>query len=841
MRIVVNGIQQDTDSPPARRLLAYLRQDLGLTGAKEGCWEGECGSCTVLVGGKPVLACQTPLEQVDGRSVITAEGLEEDGELHPVQQALIDAEASQCGYCTPGMAVRAAALLASDLEPDDAAVDAAMAPNLCRCGSYDRIRRAVHRAADVMAGRAQAPAPLETEPAALPPLLPRPRRPWDLCAPEEREWFEILGDGLVVVWSPRDEAVGAVWTTSRDAWLHVAPSGEVTAFTGKVDVGQDNVTAFRLLVAEELRIDARRVRVVHGDTDVCPFDLGTFGSRSMPDAGMALRRAAAGARALLSEHALEDRERRLVVLSEEPALTPPAKWVTAGHEGLAPRRRDAVTGRRRFVSDMKLPGMWHGAVIRPPAPGVTLRAFDETRARGLVGEASLVVDGSFVGVAAESSPAAHRAASAVEACAEWDEPAPIGEDLERYLREHPAPADGWAPPVDEVSGDVEGALAASAHVLEATYRTAYLAHTPLETRAAIAHFEGDRLTVLVGTQTPFRVRSELAAGLGIEEAAVRVVVPPTGGGYGGKHGGDVALEAARLARIAERPVMVHWSRAEEIRWGYARPMAVVDVRAGIDRAGAITAWDFLDVNAGTPGITAPYRAAASRIRFQPAQSPVRQGSYRALAAPANHFARECHIDELAAKAGLDPVEFRLRNLDDDRLREVLRAVAQHAGWRGTPAASGPALRTGTGVAAGLEKDARVATVASVEVDDDGALRVTRIVTAYDCGAVVNPETVRSQIEGGTAMALGGALYESLTVEHGRVARTTLGEYRLPRFPDVPHVEVVLVARSDIQPAGAGETPLVTVAPAIANAVFDATGDRYRQLPLAPGGTLPRAG
>jgi nicotinate dehydrogenase subunit B len=601
------------------------------------------------------------------------------------------------------------------------------------------------------------------------------------------------------------------------------------------------------------------VRVVQGDTDFCPFDAGTFGSRSMPDSGEALRRAAAGAREELARQPLEPGERRLVVLREEPALTAPTAWRLAGRSGHAAERVDAVTGHRRYVSDLERPGMLHGAVLRPPVPGARLVAFDAGRLATVRGASNpqLVEDGDLVGVLAGDEMLARRGVETLEASFEDRPPGP--ENIVAHLCEHPAEPEGWERALDERDGDVEQALASSDQVLEESYTTAYLAHTPLETRAAVAEWEGGRLTVWVGTQTPFRVRAQLAGHLGLPEKDVRVIVPPTGGAFGGKHGGDVALEAARLARVAGRPVRVHWSRAEEIVFGYLRPMAVIDVRAGLDSDGRLTAWDFTDYNAGTAGIGFPYRAGAHRIRYQPAASPVAQGSYRALAATANHFARESHLDGLAHLAGVDPLRFRLEHLEDERLAHVLEVAAGRAGWRLTshadasptdqPPTNGldapgrndravdhdPKRQTGHGLAAGLEKGGRVATCADVSVDEDGSVKVTRIVTAYDCGAIVNPDTVVNQIEGATVMALGGALREAVPVARGRVSGATLVGYEVPRFSDIPQIEVILVDRPDLPPAGAGETPLICVAPAIGNAIFDATSRRVCSLPMLSSG------
>jgi len=843
--VVVNGRRQRLPEHPAGRLLDWLRGALGLTGTKPGCGEGQCGACTVLLDGNPVMACQLSLAAVAGRRVTTIEGLSADGRLHPVQEAMVEEHAIQCGYCAPGMALRAAALLEADPDPDDGVIAEALEPNLCRCGGYRRLRRTVHRAAALRRGGGLGrtdPGPLDPgRGTSLPGWAVRPSRPWDLTAPEDRDHEGVLGPGLVSVWVPPPSAPGA-WPASGGAWLHVAPSGRVTAFSGKVDVGQDNRTAFALLVAEELGADLDDVEVVEGDTDVCPFDIGTFGSRSMPDSGEPLRRAAAGARHEMAIEVAAGRSSvpadhcRVVVVDHEPTLVAPSDRRLVGRRGNECSPVDAVTGRRRYVSDLELPAMAHGAILRPPVPGATLLGAATSAAEALP-EVKVVRAGNLVGVVAPDPATAHRAVAGIEA--EWELPEPVAADLVGYLRHHPAPATGWGGPVDERRGDLEGALGTAAVVVEATYTTAYLAHVPLETRAAVARWDGERVTVFTGTQVPFGVRRQVAAAVGVGEADVRVVVPPTGGAFGGKHTGEVATEAALLAREAGCPVEVHWTRAEEFRFGTVRPMAVIDVRAGVDRDGSLVAWDFLDVNAGAAALRPPYPTGASRLRYQPAASPLRQGSYRALAANANNFARESVIDELAQACGADPVAFRLALLDDERLAEVLRAAADRFGWSASAAAAdvagGPTV--GYGVALGLEKDGRVATCVELTVGDDRSVAVRRVVTAYECGTVVNPDTVVNQIEGATMMALGGALLEAVPVDHGRFVDPSLAGYPVPRFCDLPEIEVVLLDRPEVPSAGAGETPMIAVAPAVANALFDATGRRHRHLPLAPGRRL----
>jgi len=308
-----------------------------------------------------------------------------------------------------------------------------------------------------------------------------------------------------------------------------------------------------------------------------------------------------------------------------------------------------------------------------------------------------------------------------------------------------------------------------------------------------------------------------------------VIVPLTGGGFGGKHTVELAIDAARLARSSGRPVKIRWSREEEFRWAYLRPAAVVDVRSGASREGRITAWDLTDLNAGAAGIESPYDFRNQRLTYQPAASPLPQGSYRALAATANTFARESHLDELAHRLDQDPLDLRLAHVADERLEAALEAVAERIGWARRARGSGH----GMGIAGGIEKEGRIATAVEVRALAGRPLEIVRIVTAYDCGAVVNPHNLASQIEGATVMGLGGALFEAIHFEDGRVLNPAFSQYRVPRFHDVPPIDVILLDRKDVPPAGAGETPMIALAPALANAVFEATGRRLRALPLLP--------
>jgi nicotinate dehydrogenase subunit B len=842
--IIINHERQPAELGPDRSLLLVLRDDLRLTGAKPACGEGVCGACTVLLDGVPVRACMTSAAAAAGREVTTIEGLAGSGVLDPVQQAFLDEGAVQCGYCIPGMVLAAVALLRSNPDPDPVEIRAALAGNVCRCGGYGRIERAVVRA--VASVREHELSPLAPAVGQLPRPAWfwefRPAAPWDLTPFDRREYFELLGDGLVVVLEPESPrapadpgrlAAGSFAAPSGGAWLHVGVDGVVTAFTGKVDLGQDNRTALSLLVAEELGVEPGAVRLVMGDTDLCPLDVGTFGSRSLPGAGEDLRMCAAGAGALIGTHGPPRPGWRRIELV--PAGTQPnasASWRSAGRPTARVTATALLTGAHRFPSDLARPRMLHGRVLRAPAYGAGLLGVDLGRAQSIDG-VTVVHEAGIVAVAAPEAATAARALAAIEA--EWTAPSqPSEPDLAAHLRAHPIDGVGWEAAQCDEQGDVDRALAAADVRLAQTYTTAYISHASLEPRVALAEWDDGRLTVWTGAQQPYTVRHELALALAIRERDVRVLVPDFGGGFGSKHTEEIAIAAAALARAADRPVRVALTREEEFRFSYLRPAAVIDVRSGARRDGTITVWEFANLNSGAAGLPSPYAAENRRVSFQPADSPLPQGPYRALAATANHFARESHIDELAAALGLDPLELRLRNLTDERLAAVLRAATEHAGWDRHRRDSDDGA--GIGIACGTEKGGRVATCAQVRLRGR-ALRVERIVTAYECGAIVNPDNVSRQIEGATVMGLGGALFEAIHFDAGRITNASLHAYRVPRFTDVPEIETVLLDRPDLPSAGGGETPIVALAPATANAIVIAGGPRLRSLPLAPDGNV----
>ena len=668
-----------------------------------------------------------------------------------------------------------------------------------------------------------------------------------------RDFLRVAGAGLVVAAalpplgaqeSGRGGQPRRGGEVDLAAWLHIDEQGRVTVYTGKTEIGQNIRTSLAQAVADELRLPLESITMVMADTDRVPYDAGTFGSQSTPRMSRQLSRAAATAREMLIDQAaarwqvdrgtlsvkagrIASKDGRSASYGEltrgqeltgtvaaEPAVTPAEQWTL---RGTAPKKVDGrafVTGAHDFTPDIVRPGMLHGRVVRPSAVGATLQSLDDSGARSMAG-VHVVRDGDFIGIVAPTERAVERAAAAVQA--RWQVPSgqPSSDTIYAHLRKgFPAGTraqGGGRGSSPHVAGDVARALAAASRTFDASYRIPYIAHVPLEPRAAVAEWSEGRLTVWTGTQRPFGVRAELASAFRVPEDRVRVIVPDTGSAYGGKHSGEHAIEAARLAKAAGKPVKLVWTRAEEFSWAYFRPAGVIDVKAGVDQNGRLIAWEFDNWNSGGSAIRTPYEVPNQRIAYHPSDSPLRQGSYRGLAATANHYVREMHMDAVARALGVDAVEFRLGHLKNERIRAVLSAAAGRCGWP-KPSAPGRAL----GIACGTEKGSYVATAAELSKASGGFV-VERLVTAFECGAIVNPDGLQNQVEGCIVQGLGGALFEAIEFRDGVILNGTMAQYRVPRFRDVPPMEIVLLDRKDLPSAGAGETPIVCVAPAIGSA------------------------
>jgi isoquinoline 1-oxidoreductase len=644
------------------------------------------------------------------------------------------------------------------------------------------------------------------------------------------------------------------------ARLHIGKDGLVTVLTGKVEAGQGSRAELSQAAAEELRVPVERIRLVMADTGLVPNDGITAGSGSTPRTVPAIRQGAAAARELLVGvacrawgvqpaevevadgkvvHAPSNREQTFAELAggdeaakafeqaapPQVAVTPVQQWKVMGVSTPRPNRRDLVTGKHEFPSDVKRPGMLHGKVLRPPAYNASLTDVDLGPAKAMSGVA-VVRDGTFVGVAAPNSFLAEDAIEAMAPTAKWDtKPHPPSAKLYDHLR---STVRGGMP-ANPFASDLESA----AKKLKQTYTAAYIQHAPMEPRAAVAEWDNGSLTVWTSTQNPFGVRGELARAFNLPEDKVRVIVPDFGGGFGGKHSGECAVEAARIAKAAGKPVSLRWTRREEFTWAYFRPAALIDAEASLDAQGNIASWFFVNVNSGGSAIETPYRCGKSKTQYVQADAPLRHGSYRGLAATANNFAREVFMDELAEIAGKDPLDFRLAHLGEPRLRAVLEEAAQKFDWAKRSAEKRP--NAGVGLSCGTEKGSYVAACAEVEVDPSkGSFRVRRVCQAYEAGKVVNPKNLKAQVEGCIVQGLGAVLREQIRFEEGKVTNAAFSEYLVPRFEDVPALEVHLLDRPDLPSAGGSETPIIAVAPAVANAIFAATGRRVRDLPMSLG-------
>ena len=686
---------------------------------------------------------------------------------------------------------------------------------------------------------------------------------------DRRKFFKLSGGGLIVAFVLHDLiSLGNKGTSSPDesqpnsvdAWIHIGEDGAVNVFTGKVEVGQNIRTSLSQIVAEELMVPLSSITMVMGDTDLVPYDAGTFGSRSTPQMGTQLRKAAATAREALKElaakkwdtpptslhaengmilnaatkekinfGALTKGKQLLMKIADNVPVIAAKDWKVAGKSAPKVDEKDFISGRHQYVSDMKLAGMLYGKVLRPPSYGAKLIEAGLAKAQRIPG-VIVVKDGDFVGVAAPDSRTAASALLAIDA--KWEERTdhPSNANIFEYLVQNASQEKDATN--GDITGDVEEELSGAAFKYSNTYNINYIAHVPLEPRAAIAEWANGKLTVWTGTQRPFGVQQELAETFRLNKEKVRVIMPDTGSGYGGKHSGEAAIEAARLAQEAKAPVKVVWTREEEFTWAYFRPGGVIQVDAGVNKDGTIAAWKFTNYNSGGAGLDTQYKATSKQVAHVPSNTPLKQGSYRGLAATANVFARECSMTDLARLIGMNPLDFRIKNLDDGRFIAVLQAAAKAFGWD-TPKTAGH----GYGIAGGFEKGGHVGTCAEVMVNSDKEVKVLRVTQAFEVGAIVNPHHLENQAVGSIIMGLGGALFEAVQFADGKILNAGLSSYRVPRFSDVPKIEVILLDRKDLPSAGAGEAAIVGVAPAIRNAILDAAGTVLNTLPMLPNGML----
>jgi nicotinate dehydrogenase subunit B len=691
---------------------------------------------------------------------------------------------------------------------------------------------------------------------------------------DRREFVRRLGGGIVVLVNlgpivksnsraPLQFQRG--YPDDINAYLHIASDGKVTLFSGKIEMGQGVMTSLTQMAAEDLGVSLDMMEIVMGDTDTCPWDMGTFGSLTTRMFGPAVRAAAAKARLVLTDLAAQrlgmprdslavengvvyvkgDRSRSMSygdlamgqeithTVDEEAVLHAAEEFTSMGRSQIRLDGIEKVTGAAEYAGDIRRPGMLYARIVRPPAHGATMRQVDTSAAEAMSGVTVVNEDG-MVAVLGPDPETAEKALKAVKA--DFDVPTPKvdTESIFDHLVEA-APA----PNTPEEAGDLDTGRVESTQTFSATYYNSYVAHAPMEPHTAVAEVVDGKATVWSSTQAPFSQQSTIARVIGFNESDVRVITPYVGGGFGGKVPGQQAVEAAKLAKIVGKPVQVAWTRAEEFFYDTFRPAAVLKIESGINADGKVTLWDYHVYGAGTRGSDVFYDIPHHRVRVygewrgdDEGYHPFAVGAWRAPAANSNRFAAEQQIDMMAAAVGMDALEFRLKNTKDERMLSVLREAAAAYGWesRVPPRREG----RGRGLACGIDAGTYVALIADVTVDSNtGAVKVERVVCAQDMGVVVNPYGSRMQMEGCIAMGLGYVFSEEIRFQGGKILDANFGTYEMARFSQMPEIETVFVSNDDLAPQGGGEPAIINMGAVVANAIFDATGARVYHLPMTP--------
>jgi isoquinoline 1-oxidoreductase subunit beta len=858
MKLLVNGAGVEVDDRHAKTpLLWVLRDVLGLHGTKFGCGAGFCAACTVLIDGRNTKACQTTTERAVGKVVTTVEGAS-----GPVVDAVRDAwhrgNVVQCGYCQPGQTLAAVSLLESDPSPDDAKINNWMSGNLCRCGTYPRIRAAIHEAA----GKLEAGS-----------------KPAPLVAPAELE------DGT----RTPDELVDPV-----HPYIRIRSDGTIVAYSSQIEMGQGIHTGLATIVAEELDAEFDSVRVVNAANGAGPNgdvygnpDLGsafqlTGASNSMKGLWVRYRLAAARARARLvaaaaaawevpvEEVGVENGVLRhesgkhatfaeLAAQAEQlpvPGDVQPkdsADYKLIGREGRL--RVDAVPkilGSTRFTIDQSLPGMLTAVVLHPPRFGATVAAVDDQAALAEAGVTAVVPIAEGVAVVAETVADAQRGLRAL--AVEWDETNAERRSSDELLAEHLRLLESGEKAVRaRDDGDVAVAMAHAASTVDGTYVLPYLAHAPMEPNNAACRMREDGvLEVWVGTEAPEYVKMNASSIAGIDKEQVKVHVTFAGGSFGlhssAEH--DPTSEAVQIARALDwkHPIKLQSLREEEFKVGRYRAMAVHRVRAGADADGRLTAWhqqivaaptsvnlpfvrdvmfaNGVDFFTTTGAVDPPYAVENFRLESTNFESRISTMVWRSVGNSHTEFARESAIDEIAIAADRDPVDLRRELLaGSPRTVRALELAAESAGW-GSPLPAGRARGVTSSGFLGHS-----ANVTEISLDDRGRVHVDRIVFALDCGRNVNPDLIRAQVEGGLLWGLTAAAWgEIILGAGGDIVTQNFDAYPVMRMRSVPQIEVHLIDSTE-PPSGVGEVSVPSAAPALTNAIAALTGTRIRQLPI----------
>ena len=870
--LTVNGQKCTVESEPDKPLLYILRNDMNLKGVKYGCGSEQCGACKVLVDGRAVPTCKLPVKNVIGLPIVTIEGLGNPGNLHHLQQAFIEQQAFQCGYCTPGMIIAAQGLLNQNRYPDEEQIRNALEKNLCRCGVYDRIRRSIKLATGRM---------------------------------DRRRIYEIQQYQLVKSTSS-DLPNTLRQNPDLDSWITINLDKTITIFTGKVELGQGIKTAVALIAAEELDVSVDRIKVAPTDSSYSPDEGLTVSSMSLETSGEAIRWAAAEARNLILSVAYEELEAprsRLVVADgsiKDPvtgrstdywqlfAGRPFGRQVTGAVQpksaeeynllGRSNPRLDAaakVSGMTTYIHDLDLPGMVHGRVLRSSDQSAVLASFDQTMVESLPGLLKVIHDGSFLGVICEQEYQAVSALEHLEKAASWEYRAqlPDKDQIIADLLNQPSlsyrviegtPVEGSIPPIERPTG--------AEQTLESTYYRPFQMHSSLGPSAAVAHMSDGELTLWVHSQGVYPIRRAIAHVLGMNVDQVRVIHVESAGCYGHNGADDAALDAALLAKAYPgRPISLKWTRENEHTWEPYGPAMLMQLQASIDSSGEVIdwnhdVWSYPHLRRGrsdetVSGLLAawhleePYRQpdlepilaphVGSHRNAEPLyafpskrivkhfirNSPLRTSALRSLGAFANVFAIESFMDELAHSAGIDPLEFRLNHLQDERAREVLLAAAQKANWGNFQQDS-----KGWGIAFAQYKNRQTYAAVAVEVEVDqesGNIHLEQAIIAADAGQIVSADGLSNQLEGSFIQAASWTLNEQVEFDRRGITSRDWDSYPILNFLQAPRIQTVLINRPGKPFLGAGEAAQGPTPAAIANAVYAAAGIRLRKMPFKP--------
>lgn len=684
-----------------------------------------------------------------------------------------------------------------------------------------------------------------------------------------RNFLKRLGGGVTVAFTIGGYAAIQGCTTSEtgeselyNAYLRIKEDGRVDCLVGKIEMGQSAYTSLKQLLAEELDVALESVDIIMGDTDLCPYDAGTWGSLSIRSFGPDLRAGGAEGRAVLLEMAaktLKVSKENLTVsdgivsvkndttlkisyaelvkgkqvlrtISEDTPIKRPSEFKIIGK---SVKRHDAeskVTGEAKFSADILLPGMLYASIVRPPDHRAKLVSVDTADANNIPG-VLIVNEGGIVAALHKDPEIAQQAQGKINAKWDFAQSDVNDETIFDHLEKT-----GTKEKIVEENGDTSSSIGDDEITIEERYLDGYKAHATIEPHVATAMMEGDKLVMWASSQTPFGSKRDIAEELDMPEENVHLKEIFLGGGFGGKIYNPQVIETAKLAKITGKPVQLAYTRKEEFFYDYFRPAAVVKAKSIAKQTGEIQLWDCDVYYAGARGSQFFYETPNKKVRTLSDDKTGEKGhffptgAWRAPANNTNTFARESHIETMASKIGMDPIEFRLKNLKDEHMIRTLKLAADKFGWKPIKGPSG----NGWGVACGFDAGTWVALIVEVDVNKaTGHVQVKKCVCAQDMGLVVNPHGAAIQAEGGITMGLGYALSEDIEFEGGKINSRNFDTYHITTFSMTPKIDIFYIDDPEAAPQGGGEPAIVCTGGAVGNAIFDACGARVTRMPMTP--------